>query len=139
MPHVQKEISDTAHSGLTPKQSVKEAQWAGLIHQCQTSGQTIKVWCRSNGINENTYYYWLKRLRKKAIEQHPTVQPVKQEKAPAIVEIPRTVVKAAKSEPPTEVASIRLSFRGARMTIENGTSPELLRMVLSELNQLAVQ
>lgn len=139
MPYVQKEISDTAHSGLTPKQNVKEAQWTGLVHQCQTSGQTIKVWCRSNGINENTYYYWLKRLRKKAIEQHPTVQPTKQEEAPAIVEIPRAAVKAARSESAAGTASIQLSFRGARLTIENGTSPELLRMVLSELNHLDAQ
>jgi transposase-like protein len=32
------------------------------------SGLTIKAYCNSIGIHENTYYYWLKKLRKSTHE-----------------------------------------------------------------------
>ncbi len=40
----------------------KLALWAGRISECRNSGQTIKVWCQGNGICEQTYYRWQKRL-----------------------------------------------------------------------------
>ena len=36
--------------------------WAGRISECRTSGQKVKVWCREQGICEQTYYRWQKRL-----------------------------------------------------------------------------
>lgn len=56
--------------GQTPKQRVMEAQWEEMVRRCQSSGQTVRAWCRTNGINENTYYYRLKRLRKKALGKY---------------------------------------------------------------------
>ena len=36
--------------------------WAGRIRECRNSGQNVKVWCRENGICEQTYYKWQRRL-----------------------------------------------------------------------------
>ena len=36
--------------------------WAGRIAACRSSGQTVKAWCKENGICEQTYYRWQKRL-----------------------------------------------------------------------------
>ena len=36
--------------------------WAGRISECRSSGQKVKVWCKENGICEQTYYRWQKRL-----------------------------------------------------------------------------
>ena len=36
--------------------------WAGRISECRNSGMTVKVWCRENGVCEQTYYKWQKRL-----------------------------------------------------------------------------
>ena len=36
--------------------------WAGRISECRNSGQKVKVWCRENGICEQTYYKWQRRL-----------------------------------------------------------------------------
>lgn len=36
--------------------------WAGRISECRSSGQRIKDWCRENGICEQTYYRWQRRL-----------------------------------------------------------------------------
>lgn len=40
----------------------KLAEWAGKITACRNSGQPVKTWCKENGICEQTYYRWLKRL-----------------------------------------------------------------------------
>ena len=40
----------------------KLALWAGRISECRSSGQNVKVWCKENGICEQTYYRWQKRL-----------------------------------------------------------------------------
>ena len=38
------------------------AEWAGKITACRNSGQPVKTWCKENGVCEQTYYKWLKRL-----------------------------------------------------------------------------
>ena len=43
-------------------QQNKLALWAGRISECRNSGQNVKAWCRENGICEQTYYKWQKRL-----------------------------------------------------------------------------
>ena len=46
----------------TMDQQNKLALWAGRISECRSSGQNVKVWCKENGICEQTYYRWQKRL-----------------------------------------------------------------------------
>ena len=40
----------------------KLALWAGRISECRSSGQKVKDWCRENGICEQTYYKWQRKL-----------------------------------------------------------------------------
>ena len=40
----------------------KLALWAGRISECRNSGQNVKAWCRENGVCEQTYYKWQRRL-----------------------------------------------------------------------------
>ena len=46
----------------TINQQNKLALWAGRISECRNSGMAVKTWCRENGICEQTYYRWQKRL-----------------------------------------------------------------------------
>ena len=46
----------------TMNQQNKLALWAGRISECRNSGQNVRVWCKENGICEQTYYRWQKRL-----------------------------------------------------------------------------
>ena len=46
----------------TLNQQNKLALWAGRISECRSSGQNVKAWCRENGVCEQTYYKWQKRL-----------------------------------------------------------------------------
>ena len=43
-------------------QQNKLALWAGRISECRSSGQNVKTWCQENGICEQTYYKWQRRL-----------------------------------------------------------------------------
>ena len=36
--------------------------WRGRVMECRNSGKTISVWCKENGINIKTYYFWQKRV-----------------------------------------------------------------------------
>ena len=40
----------------------KLALWAGRISACRNSGQNVKAWCKENGVCEQTYYKWQRRL-----------------------------------------------------------------------------
>ena len=53
------------------KKQVVAAEWAEKIRCCQESGLTVSEWCRNNNINLKTYYYHLRKLRKKICEQIP--------------------------------------------------------------------
>ena len=46
----------------TMNQQNKLALWAGRISECRNSGQKVKVWCKENGICEQTYYKWQRRI-----------------------------------------------------------------------------
>jgi hypothetical protein len=48
---------------------VRLSKWAQIIHERQESGQTVKQWCKENGINEKTYYYWQRKLREAIYER----------------------------------------------------------------------
>ena len=58
--------------------------WVSIIKARQDSGQTVKEWCANNGISINAYYYWLRKLRKAAIElaDHPVDPPTQFAKVP---------------------------------------------------------
>ena len=45
--------------------------WIQRIKECRGSGMTVKAWCKANEINEKTYYYWLRKIKKEAFEALP--------------------------------------------------------------------
>ena len=36
--------------------------WAERILECRNSGLSVKTWCKENGVCEQTYYKWQKKL-----------------------------------------------------------------------------
>ena len=44
-------------------------EWSQLIHERQESGQSVRAWCLQNGIRENSYYYWLRIIRREALRE----------------------------------------------------------------------
>ena len=44
------------------KHRVKLQEWAARIQDCRSSGQSVRAWCRQEGINASTYYRWEREL-----------------------------------------------------------------------------
>jgi len=52
----------------------RQAQWARTIQDKNSSGLSVRAYCESVGMHENTYYYRLKKLRETACEELSTIQ-----------------------------------------------------------------
>lgn len=51
------------------KRQARLAEWVENIRDQQGSGLTIKAWCAAHGCREARYYYWLRIVWSRAIEQ----------------------------------------------------------------------
>ena len=45
------------------KSAKAQARWAERIGEQEASGQTVRAFCRRQGIGEHSFYSWRKRLR----------------------------------------------------------------------------
>jgi hypothetical protein len=43
-------------------------RWAGIVRERAESGLTVKAFCESAGIHQNSYYYWQRKLREVVCE-----------------------------------------------------------------------
>ena len=73
--------------------------WIQRIKECRGSGMTVKAWCKTNEINDKTYYYWLRKIKKEAFEALPSEckqvpAPFGEKKIFAEVSTPRSVCTA---------------------------------------------
>ena len=50
----------------------KAAEWAAKIAERRSSGQSVKSWCKENGVCEQTYYKWQRKLFAMAKAQQET-------------------------------------------------------------------
>lgn len=76
---------------LSAKTQINIQEWLEVIHRCRDSGLTNKQWCEENGISLKSYYYWLAKIRKLAIENLPHKRNV----GPVSTEGPETAVFAS--------------------------------------------
>jgi hypothetical protein len=56
---------------LSPVKQVKIEYWLEVIHKCRASGLTNTEFCKQNNISDKSYYYYLAKIRKMAIEDIP--------------------------------------------------------------------
>ena len=54
----------------TLNQQNKLAIWAERVTECRNSGLKVKDWCKENGISEQTYYRWQKRIYELSQPKH---------------------------------------------------------------------
>lgn len=58
-------------STLTPDKQVKLQYWLDVIRQCRASGLTNQAWYEQHAISLKSYYYWIAKIRKLALEELP--------------------------------------------------------------------
>lgn len=56
---------------LAMQEEYRIQEWAEIYQRCKESGLSNREFCRQNGIAEKIFYYWLKKLRERNLEQQP--------------------------------------------------------------------
>ncbi len=51
------------------KHMARLTEWKEKVAACRSSGQTVRAWCREQGIAVKTYYYWEKEVLSEAGRQ----------------------------------------------------------------------
>lgn len=111
------------------KSEFRAQRWAEIIQTCQSSGQTVVAWCAQNEVSIKSYYYWLRKLRLRAIEKNqlPVVAP----------ESPITFQKVEVQTPlPDRQAAVIIHLPQATLEIQNGASQQTVEAVLLALKAL---
>ena len=112
---------------------VRRANWLNIITECQQrpAGVSAKQWLADNGIQEKTYYYWLRKFRREAcgqIQLPDAAEPAEVSFAEFHVQAPGPVKLTAADH---AVAAIHAN--GIILEIAGGISEPLLKMLLQEV------
>ena len=93
----------------------KLATRAARISECRNSGLTVKRWCKENGVGEQTYYKWQRRVFAMVMEQQEA----------QFAEV--TPVMG-----PREATSVAITVHvaGVSAEIHNGADPDTVESVL---------
>ena len=90
-------------------------EWAGIIKSCRASGLKVDDYCRQYDISRDAYYYWLRKVKEKALLQAGFVEvPVMEQRQPGTIFDTSMVIKTGNTE----------------LCINDDTSSELISRVL---------
>lgn len=106
-------------NALEVQEAYRAQSRALLIRECQSSELTNKEFCRQRGISEKSYYYWLKKLRGQAAE--------------TACGNPQLVRLASN---PAEGDRLKISFRGAELSLPAEVDLEAVAAVLCSIQRL---
>ena len=116
---------------------IRLSNWKTVIEQCslRPEGQTVKQWLADNGINEKTYYYWQRRVRKEVFGQSGLPQPIENPKADPVsfAEIPVMPVQAETYLETSFQADAVIRTRNTTIGLSNSISDHLLERIIGGL------
>ena len=110
------------------KTKFRMEQWEKLIIDRQNSGLHIDEWCEKNQISRHAYYYWLRKIRKKACE---SVLPAMSKQ-----NTPVSFAKVELQPHQSSAAAITIQFQSATIEVKDGTSPQTIEAVLTALKNI---
>ena len=97
------------------------SHWAKIVQDRNDSGLSINAYCKEIGIHENSYYYWLKKLREAACEGMNGLQCKTASLAPAgFTEVKLSAPMALPAADATQQDHICIEAAGVRITASSG-------------------
>ena len=105
------------------------AHWAQVTRERADKGLSVRAYCQENGIHENTYFYWQRKLREAACSG---IQVAAAEKKSLF---PNGWALCVKGESP-QAQGLTVEVGGCRLTVSEDTDPELLAKVCRTLKSL---
>ena len=122
--------------------TASERHWFDLIQQCRTSGKSDAQWMQEHEIKSPTFYYHVKQLRKKACDIPENSFTRQRNDIQEVVPLFMEDVPAIPSQEPKPLISIdntstvRLSFQGVTVEINNSATQEVIKNTISALRLL---
>lgn len=118
---------------------IRRSHWRNIIEQCQnrSAGISAKKWLNENSINEKSYYYWLRLLRKEAYEQMksvPEIPSAHDSSQVAFAEVPVSMCKTFDETSSIIQPVIVISTSTVTLAISNKISDRLLSRILQEVS-----
>jgi hypothetical protein len=108
--------------------------WISHIKECRASGLTVPEWCSQNGIGVKNYYYWMRKVKREAIDSIPhadvSLLPVIKTETPVFSKI---------SVPPVVTSSdaaVTIHINGITVDIRDGTSDATIKSALQAIRSL---
>jgi hypothetical protein len=107
----------------------RREQWKKIIAECQASGLPVKTWCDQNGFKEQSYYYYLKKIREQEIKKISVALPDPMEKT--------VLFKKLEVQTPIHTqAAVIIHLPAVSLEIHNGATQQTIETVLLALNCL---
>lgn len=106
-------------------QQYRQEKWSQIICHKAESGLSVRAFCQREGINEKSYYYWLKKIRAAACQVLPNPSGVKF----ALLEPP--------SQPLAIPTKITIHCGHLSMDVYDSTSEALLKNTLRIMRQMS--
>lgn len=108
----------------------RREQWKKIIAECQDSGMPVKIWCDQHGFKEQSYYYYLKKIREQEIKNLP-VAVSKAKEEPVIFK-----KLEVKTPVPNTQAAVVIHLPSASVEIQNGAAQQTVEAVLLALKNI---
>lgn len=115
------------------KRRARIAEWTQNFRNQQDSGLTVKGWCEAHGFTVDRYYYWLRVVRKTAIESMEQAAPgaalikIEPERLPS--SMPVSSMERANKQP-----GITMRYGKTSVEFPAGTPATMIAEMLMMLN-----
>jgi len=109
------------------------AHWAQVIQDCADKGISVRAYCKSIGIHQNTYFYWQHKLRETAASGIQVAATLSEEKSLAPKGWAALCISSGHDEEPQ---GLTVEVGGCHIAICTDTDLELLSKVCQVLKTL---
>lgn len=117
------------------KRNYQLQQWQTIIQERNNSGLTVNEYCHQNGLSRNSYFYWLRLVRKELLEPQQSTSGFVELGMPAgnNTAIPCvTPISAAEMES----SQLTLALNGIVIQVTDNTSSELLARTIEVIRHV---
>jgi len=111
------------------------SHWAGKMRERQESGLSIRSFCEQEGLHENVYYYWQRKLREAAISHMEKKQASEKGTDLAVSGFTEVQVMDIKPIRPENLTpdKLHIEIAGIKITVDSSYPTEKLAVLLREL------
>lgn len=113
------------------KTSLSIQEWSRIIKDRNSTKLTIDEYCEQHGLSRNSYYYWLRKIRDKLLEEQQGELSVTNE----LVEIRPNIIVPVNDTASTKKQCISIGVNGMTLTITPDITPEFLLRTLEVIKR----